>query len=101
MAVKCGYINYQNKTNKPRATEMWTVGVGYAGAGYRVWDPKSNTVVVSRDITFDETNYMYDPNETNITSTEVIQIMSERIENDPTESQILEGEDSQKTFQKK
>lgn len=33
--------------------------VGYAKNGYKIWDPKTDTVIVSRDVRFDETNNKY------------------------------------------
>lgn len=47
------------KENKlePRATKVRMIG--YAGAGYRVWNPTSNEVFVSRDVTFNESDYKY------------------------------------------
>lgn len=33
--------------------------VGYSGAGYRLWDPMKNSVVISRDVNFDEGDFNY------------------------------------------
>lgn len=45
---------------EPRASEMRMVG--YAGSGYRLWNPENNNVVISRDVSFDESDYKYSPN---------------------------------------
>lgn len=37
--------------------------IGYCGAGYRVWDPKTNVITETRDMRFDESNYKYNKEE--------------------------------------
>lgn len=44
---------------EPRALEMRMIG--YSGAGYRLWNPKNDEIVISRDVTFDENNFKYVP----------------------------------------
>ncbi|UYV83380.1 hypothetical protein LAZ67_23000832 [Cordylochernes scorpioides] len=34
--------------------------VGYSGSGYRIWDPETNKVRISTDVTFDETLTKFD-----------------------------------------
>lgn len=43
----------------PRATEVRLLG--YARNGYKVWDPLTDTVSLTRDIRFDELDYCYNP----------------------------------------
>lgn len=33
--------------------------VGYASNGYRLWNPKTNEIILSRDTTFDENNFKF------------------------------------------
>lgn len=40
---------------EPRALEMRVVG--YAGAGYRLWNTENNSIIISRDVTFDEHDF--------------------------------------------
>ena len=47
---------------QPRAREARMVG--YTGSGYRLWDPETEKIIVSRDVTFDETQFVYSPKNT-------------------------------------
>lgn len=39
--------------------------IGYANNGYKLWNPKTDEIIVSRDVRFDENNTRYKPdNET-------------------------------------
>ena len=40
-----------------RATEY--IMIGYAKNGYRLWIPKTKNILISRDVEFDESNYIY------------------------------------------
>lgn len=51
------YILPKRGKLEPRAEEMRMVA--YSGAGYRLWDPRNNEIVISRDVRFDETNYNF------------------------------------------
>ncbi|CAG9830139.1 unnamed protein product [Diabrotica balteata] len=42
---------------EPRASKG--VMVGYSGAGYRIWNPLTNQIKISRDVVFDESQYKY------------------------------------------
>lgn len=33
--------------------------VGYNRNGYRLWNPKGNNTIISKDLTFDETNILF------------------------------------------
>jgi hypothetical protein len=33
--------------------------VGYGKNGYRLWDPVTDTILTSRDVQFDETDFVY------------------------------------------
>ncbi|KAJ8736960.1 hypothetical protein PYW07_000231 [Mythimna separata] len=49
-------IPKQDKLSKrARATRM----VGYSTVGYRLWNPENNTIIVSRDVIFDESDFQY------------------------------------------
>ena len=49
------------KTDKleKRAQELRMVG--YAGTGYRLWEPQTNEIIISRDVRFDEREIRYEP----------------------------------------
>ncbi|UYV61821.1 hypothetical protein LAZ67_1006724 [Cordylochernes scorpioides] len=34
--------------------------IGYSGSGYRIWDPETDKVMISTDVTFDETLTKFD-----------------------------------------
>ncbi|KAL4711534.1 hypothetical protein ACJJTC_000550, partial [Scirpophaga incertulas] len=46
----------QDKLEKRARTMIFT---GYAPNGYRVWNPETNQITISRDIRFDESQYTY------------------------------------------
>ncbi|CAH0732045.1 unnamed protein product, partial [Brenthis ino] len=46
---------------EPRAKPM--IMIGYCGSGYRLWNPKTNEIIESRDVRFDKSNYRYEENE--------------------------------------
>ncbi|KAI8435899.1 hypothetical protein MSG28_004091 [Choristoneura fumiferana] len=43
-----------------RAKEMRMIG--YASNGYRLWDPKADLILISRDVRFDENDFVYEKN---------------------------------------
>ncbi|UYV60655.1 hypothetical protein LAZ67_1001766, partial [Cordylochernes scorpioides] len=43
------------KPRKLDARAKSTIMVGYSGSGYRIWDPETDKVMISTDVTFDET----------------------------------------------
>lgn len=45
---------------EPRGEEAFMVG--YGGPGYRLWDPKLNQIIISRDVVFDESDFKYREN---------------------------------------
>ena len=57
----------------PRATEC--IMVGYGENGHRLWVPETDEVIISRDATFDEQNFIYNPNqkEKNANETRILQ----------------------------
>ncbi|BES99547.1 Hypothetical protein2 [Nesidiocoris tenuis] len=58
---------------EPRGREARMVG--YSGAGYRLWDPELNEIIISRDVTFDEKNFKFkqDLNEEKTSTVEPVQ----------------------------
>ncbi|CAA9993509.1 unnamed protein product, partial [Nesidiocoris tenuis] len=56
---------------EPRATEMRLVG--YAGGGYRLWDPIANRITVARDVRFDEKDFNFCPRVQNSIEPDVLE----------------------------
>ncbi|CAB0005156.1 unnamed protein product [Nesidiocoris tenuis] len=56
---------------EPRATEMRLVG--YAGGGYRLWDPIANRITVARDVRFDEKDFDFCPRVQNSIEPDVLE----------------------------
>ncbi|UYV65699.1 hypothetical protein LAZ67_3005177 [Cordylochernes scorpioides] len=48
------------KPRKLDARAKSTIMVGYSGSGYRIWDPETDKVMISTDVTFDETLTKFD-----------------------------------------
>ena len=48
---------------EPRSKVMRMVG--YSGPGYRMWDPETDKIIISRDTIFDETDYKFYENNAN------------------------------------
>ncbi|UYV62285.1 K02A2.6-like, partial [Cordylochernes scorpioides] len=48
------------KPRKLDAREKSTIMVGYSGSGYHIWDPETDKVMISTDVTFDETLTKFD-----------------------------------------
>ena len=55
---KCWYVTPKTKVRKldPRSKEGLMMGYSTQNKGYKVWDTNSSTLVVSRDVTFDESS---------------------------------------------
>lgn len=53
----CMMLLRQNKL-EPRAKPI--IMIGFCGSGYRLWDQKTNDIIESRDVRFDESNYKYE-----------------------------------------
>lgn len=55
---KAWVVNLPKKSKlEQRSKEMRMVG--YATSGYRLWNPETEEIVISRDVTFDENDYIY------------------------------------------
>ncbi|KAK9679689.1 Integrase core domain [Popillia japonica] len=67
-------IPRENKL-EPRGKEVRMVG--YSGNGYRVWDPTTDKVILTRDVAFDESKYRYEMELKTISNDENIQVYSD------------------------
>lgn len=55
----CSAYYHVPKENRKKLDEkaIKSILMGYAPNGYRLWDPEKQRIVISRDVTFDETFY--------------------------------------------
>ena len=44
--------------NKLEARSVECIMIGYARNGYKLWSPKTNKIIISRDVTFDERSFV-------------------------------------------
>ncbi|KAG6446041.1 hypothetical protein O3G_MSEX004231 [Manduca sexta] len=77
---------------EPKATEMRMVS--YSGNGYRLWNPQTNQIVISRDVRFDEREFKY--NNSDVQPTPIYVHMDEYNE-ETAEENIDEKQESSDT----
>lgn len=89
---------------EPRAKEMRMIG--YQGCGYRLWDPETNDIEVSRDVKFLESQYKYQKVEESTRELKEVQINLEDSEcegeeyEEDTEKELSTEKDQKKTMEK-
>ena len=77
------YFSAKDSKVNPRAKMFVFLGVNRNMKGYKLWDPKNKKIVMSRDVTFDETSMMKPTSSQPVESGQTNEV-SQRVNSDTT-----------------